>query len=75
MTFSSRLSQPIILWRYLWLMLSVALVAVASPGLGKLGFESDARIFFDEANPDRIALDQFEAEFAKDDNIGLVIVA
>ncbi|SFU92663.1 hypothetical protein SAMN04488527_13920 [Aliiroseovarius crassostreae] len=44
MTFSSRLSLLIIRWRYLWLCLSIALVALASPGLGKLNFESDTRI-------------------------------
>ena len=38
-----------------------------------LTLDPDARIFFAEENPDRVALDAFEAEFAKDDNMILVV--
>ncbi|MFK7874158.1 MAG: outer membrane lipoprotein-sorting protein [Paracoccaceae bacterium] len=71
---SSRFSRTIIHLRWLWIAISLALVIAMGSGLGKLSFDSDARIFFAENNPDRIALDQFEAAFAKDDNIGLLLV-
>ena len=61
--------------RWLWVALGLALTLGMGTGLGKLGFDPDARIFFAEENPDRIALDAFEAEFAKDDNLILVMNA
>ncbi len=60
--------------RWLWIALSVLLLVGFGMGIGKIGFESDARIFFAKDNPDRIALDAFETSFAKDDTISLVLV-
>ena len=64
----------IVRMRWLWIALSVLLVVGFGMGLGKIGFESDARIFFAKDNPDRVALDAFETSFAKDDTISLVLV-
>ena len=61
--------------RWLWVVVGLALTVAVGSGLGKLGFNPDARVFFAEENPDRVALDQFEAEFAKDDNLILVLNA
>ncbi len=61
--------------RWLWIVLGLALTVAMGAGLGKLGFNPDARVFFAAENPDRIALDRFEAEFAKDDNLILVMNA
>ena len=41
--------------------------------MGNLKFETDGRVFFDENNPDRIALDKFEAEYSKDDSMIMII--
>ena len=65
----------IIRTRWLWVVIGLALTVGMGMGLGKLGFNPDARVFFAEENPDRQALDQFEAEFAKDDNLLLVMNA
>ena len=61
--------------RWLWIVLGLALTVAMGAGLGKLGFNPDARVFFAEENPDRVALDRFEKEFAKDDNLILVMNA
>ena len=42
-------------------------------GAPNLNFDTDARVFFDKNNPDRIALDNFEAAYSKDDNLIFVI--
>ena len=61
--------------RWLWIVVGLALTVGMGAGLGKLGFNPDARVFFAEENPDRQALDRFEKEFAKDDNLLLVMNA
>jgi len=71
----SKWAAFVIRTRWLWIVLGLALTAGMGMGLGKLGFNPDARVFFAEENPDRIALDRFEAEFAKDDNLILVLNA
>ena len=42
-------------------------------GASRITLDTDGRVFFSEENPDRIALDAFEAEFSKDDNLNIVI--
>lgn len=73
-TMTEQIAAFIIRLRWLWILLSIILVIGFGMGLGKIGFESDARIFFAKDNPDRIALDAFEKSFAKDDTISLVLV-
>lgn len=71
---TEKIATIIIRLRWIWVIVSLALVIGFGAGLGKIGFDSDARIFFSEDNPDRIALDAFERSFAKDDNISFVLV-
>ncbi len=73
MGLSSKLAAGIVRLRWLWVVLSLVLVVAFGTGLKNIALDPDARIFFAEENPDRIALDQFEAEFAKDDNLILVL--
>ena len=49
----------------------VALLLMA--GAPNINFDTDARVFFDKNNPDRIALDNFEAAYSKDDNLAFVL--
>lgn len=49
----------------------VALLLMA--GAPNISFDTDARVFFDKNNPDRIALDNFEAAYSKDDNLVFVL--
>ncbi len=73
MSLSGRLAAKIVQLRLLWVVISLVLVVIAASGARYLTLDPDARIFFAEENPDRIALDLFEAEFAKDDNLIFVL--
>ena len=70
---AQRLSSVIVALRWIWPILTVLLLALAFIGLSKITFDPSARQFFSEENPDRIALDAFEAQFSKDDNVMLVL--
>ncbi|MBB3987264.1 hypothetical protein GGQ68_003610 [Sagittula marina] len=56
------------------MMLCMVMEALSGPDLGKSGFQSGAKIFFDDGNPDLCAFDHFEVEFAKAETIGPLIV-
>lgn len=73
MGFSARLAGAIVRLRWVWVVLSLLLVGGIGAGMKNLTLDPDARIFFAEENPDRVALDAFEAEFAKDDNLVLLL--
>ena len=70
---AERLAARIVALRWVWIVLTVVLAGVFAGGLQHLRFEPDARVFFAEENPDRVALDAFEAQFAKDDNLMIVL--
>jgi len=56
--------------RWLWVVLAIALTAVSVARMDRIWpLDPDARVFFAPENPDRQALDRFEATFAKDDNL------
>ena len=71
---AARFAEMIVRLRWLWVVAGLAMVGALGYGAKDLRLDPDARIFFDEANPDRIALDAFEAAFAKDDNLLMVLV-
>ena len=43
-------------------------------GIPNLRLDTDGRVFMAANNPDKIMLDKFEQEFAKDDNLAIIIV-
>ena len=43
-------------------------------GIPNLKLDTDGRVFMASDNPDKILLDNFEQEFAKDDNLAIIIV-
>ena len=43
-------------------------------GIPNLKLDTDGRVFMADDNPDKIVLDKFEQEFAKDDNLAIIIV-
>ena len=58
-----------------WVILaSLAFVAVASVGILRLGFSGDYRIFFDEDNPQLMALEALEDTYGKNENVVFLIV-
>ena len=62
-------AATIVRLRLLWVVMALALLGASFAGLSNLKFNPSARQFFSEENPDRIALDEFEAAFAKDENL------
>ena len=46
----------------------------AFAGIPNLKLDTDGRVFMAVDNPDKIRLDRFEQEFAKDDNLAIIIV-
>ncbi len=67
------LAARIVAWRWVWPVVAVALLGFAFVGLGRIQFDPSARQFFAEENPDRIALEAFELQFSKDDNLMIVL--
>ena len=53
---------------------SLLFVAVASAGILRLGFSGDYRIFFDEDNPQLMALEALEDTYGKNENVVFLIV-
>ena len=43
-------------------------------GIPNLKLDTDGRVFMAADNPDKVRLDRFEQEFAKDDNLAIIIV-
>ncbi|MEM7496934.1 MAG: outer membrane lipoprotein-sorting protein [Pseudomonadota bacterium] len=72
---AARFADAVVRYRWIFLALSLALVAVSVSKIGNIWPpDPSARIFFAEENPDRQALDAYEAAFSKDDNLSVVIV-
>ncbi|MCY3816414.1 MAG: MMPL family transporter [Gammaproteobacteria bacterium] len=59
-------------WRVI--LASVLLVAAASTGILRLSFSGDYRIFFDEDNPQLLALEELEDTYGKNENVVFLIV-
>ena len=70
----ARLAAAIVRLRWLWVVMAFALLAGSFAGMANLKFDPSARQFFAAENPDRIALDEFEAAFAKDENLIFALV-
>ena len=58
--------------RTYFFLASLVLVGLVGLGSTKLVIDTDGRVFMGDSNPDKKALDQFESEFAKDDNLILL---
>ncbi|MDF2235338.1 outer membrane lipoprotein-sorting protein [Albimonas sp. CAU 1670] len=72
---SARVAEAIVRLRALWLAMTVALIGLSVAQIGGIvPLNADARIFFAQENPDRQALDEFEATFNKNDTM-IVAVA
>ena len=47
---------------------------IVCSGVTNLKLDTDGRVFMAADNPDKILLDKFEQEFAKDDNLAIIVV-
>ncbi len=70
---ATALARRILDLGWLWVALAVVVAALSVLSARGLYIQPDARVFFAEDNPDRVALDRFEAEYARDDNLMIVL--
>ena len=61
--------------KYRKVLFAVTLVVLGGLVFGAkdLTLDTDGRVFMGDTNPDKIAMSQFEDEYAKDDNLALLI--
>ena len=72
--FATRFAEWVVAFRWRVIVAAVFLVAVASSGILRLGFSGDYRIFFDEDNPQLLALEALENTYGKNENVVFLIV-
>ena len=72
--FAARFAKRVLAARWLIIATTVFLVAVASIGMTQLEFSANYRIFFDEHNPQLLALEELENTYGKSENIAFLIV-
>ena len=53
---------------------TILMAFVVYAGIPNLKLDTDGRVFMAANNPDKIMLDKFEQEFAKDDNLAIIIL-
>ena len=59
----------------IWMVLLTLIVAfVVYAGIPNLRLDTDGRVFMGPDNPDKQTLDLFEQEFAKDDNLNILLI-
>ena len=63
----------IIRWKYIVVLVTIALTFAAASGGRFLGFSNDYRMFFGEDNPQLLAFEKMQATFNKNDNVLFVV--
>ena len=71
---AKRFAERVLASRWLVIGATLLCVAVASSGIARLEFAADYRIFFDEHNPQLLALEELENTYGKSENIAFLIV-
>ena len=72
--FASRFAERILAVPWLVIVGTLVWVAVATGGIARYEFAADYRIFFDEDNPQLLALEALENTYGKNENIAFLIV-
>lgn len=72
--FGARLAEGVVAYRWRVIVATLVLIAAASSGILRLGFSGDYRIFFDEDNPQLMALEALENTYGKNENVVFLIV-
>ena len=73
-TFATRFAERVLASRWLVILIALLLVAAASAGIARLEFSANYRIFFDEDNPQLLALEALENTYGKSENLVFLIV-
>ena len=72
--FATRLAERVLAFRWPVILATLFMVAVASGGIAMLEFSANYRIFFDDDNPQLLALEELENTYGKNENIVFLIV-
>ena len=72
--FSARFAERVLAARWLVIAATLLVVAAASSGIARLEFSANYRIFFDEDNPQLMALEALENTYGKNENIVFLLV-
>ena len=72
--FATRFVERVLAARWPVILTTLFLVAVASSGIAQLEFSANYRIFFDEDNPQLLALEALENTYGKNENIVFLVV-
>ncbi|MDE2789090.1 MAG: MMPL family transporter [Paracoccaceae bacterium] len=72
--FAKRFAERVLANRWLVVVITLVLVAIASSGITRLEFSANYRIFFDDDNPQLLALEALEDTYGKNENIVFLIV-
>ncbi len=72
--FAVRLAEQMIASPWRVILLSLLCVALATAGLGTLNFSASYRMFFDEDNPQLLALEDLERTFGNNENLVFLLV-
>ena len=72
--FATRFAERVLAARWPVILTTLLLVAVASSGIARLEFSANYRIFFDDDNPELLALEALENTYGKNENIAFLIV-
>ena len=72
--FAARFARRVLAARWLVLLATLLLVGAAAGGIATLEFSANYRIFFDEDNPQLLALEALENTYGKNENIVFLIV-
>ena len=72
--FATRFAERVLAARRLVILATLVLVAAASSGIAFLEFSANYRIFFDEDNPQLLALEALENTYGKNENVVFLIV-
>ncbi len=72
--FAKRFAERVLAFRWLVIAATLVAVAVASAGIALLEFSANYRIFFDEDNPQLLALEALENTYGKNENIAFLVV-
>ena len=72
--FAKRFIERVLAARWWVILATLTLVAIAASGIFKLEFSANYRIFFDDDNPQLLALEKLEQTYGKNENIVFLIV-
>jgi predicted RND superfamily exporter protein len=68
-----RLAAFVVSNRIKFAIATMVLAFAVFAGIPNLKLDTDGRVFMADNNPDKMLLDRFEQEFAKDDNLAIIV--